>query len=118
MQLYVWTNIFFLKCSSRKFVTGTFFPMIVTQILQMAFAGLVANGAIQWMIQQKKFNYSISCVNHPVTGNIFNYHTIHHRSAATCYQFRHRPWVSRRTSGYFYQAGAALTTTALQLAVE
>src|SRR5687767_4966782 len=92
--------------------------MIVTQILQMAFAGLVADRTIQRMVQQKKFNHTISGVHHSITGNIFYYHAVHYRSAAACYQFGHWPWISGRTCCYLYQTSTAFTTTTLQLAIK
>ena len=52
VQLDVRTEIDALKSSSFEFVTGGFRAMLVAQILEIALAGLVAHGAIEWMVKQ------------------------------------------------------------------
>ena len=42
MQLYIWTKIMLFKSATAKSITCTLFAVLVTQILQMAFASLVA----------------------------------------------------------------------------
>ncbi len=52
VQLYIRTDIFSFKCSSFEFIAGSFFSMIISKILQITFTGLVADRAIQRMIDQ------------------------------------------------------------------
>ena len=42
----------------------------------------------------KKFYHTGPCIFYSFTGNIFYYHSIHHRCTATGYQFWHWPWIS------------------------
>ena len=52
VQFDIRTDVNFLKSTTLKFVARTFRTMFKSQILKMAFACLVADRAIQWVIEQ------------------------------------------------------------------
>jgi hypothetical protein len=107
----------FLKSAASKLVAGSLLTMLITEILQVTFTGLVADGAIERVIDKKEFNNAIPCVNNFRARDILYLHAIHDIRAAACYQFRHWSWVSGASFTDFYEAGTAFTSTAFQLGV-
>src|SRR5688572_14602401 len=78
MQLDEWTKIHSVECSPFKFVTCTFFAMLVAEILQVTFSCLIADGTIKRVIDQQKFNNPFSRIDHFFAGDILNNHSVHH----------------------------------------
>jgi hypothetical protein len=117
VQLNIGTQIVLFKCTPWKFISGTFLTMFITQVLQVAFPGLVADGTIQGMVDEEEFNNAIPGVDYFFTGNIFHFHAIHYIGAAGSHQFGHRSGISSAAFGNFHQTGAAFTTRVFQLAV-
>src|SRR5450631_3967436 len=107
MQLNIGTDIVFFECPSLEFVSGSFSTVFITQVLQGTLAGLVADGAVQRMVDQQEFHHALACIQNFFTRNIFYYHAIHDIGPAAGNPFGHGPWVGRRSGGYFHQAGAA-----------
>ncbi len=52
VQLYLITNINLLECTAVKLVTGFGSAVLVAKILQMTLTCLIADRAIQWVIDQ------------------------------------------------------------------
>jgi hypothetical protein len=95
VQLYIGTKIMFFECASLKFVACAFLAMIIAEILQVTFTGLIADGTIERMVDQQKFHHTISCIDHSFAGNIFYHHSIHYIGAAAGHQFGHGSRIGR-----------------------
>ena len=117
VQLDKGAEINLFKGATWKFVTGSFFSVLVAQILQVAFAGLVADGAIEGVVDEQELDNAVSCVDHFFAGNVFHDHAVHHIRSAARHEFRHWPWVGGGTLGHFHEAGAAFSAAALQWGV-
>src|ERR1700712_1134090 len=117
VQLDVWTDVVFLKGSPFKLIPGAFGPVIVTQVLQRTFVGLVTDRAVERMIDEQKLHHTLAGIDHFFAGNIFHDHAVHYIGAATGDELWHRPRIGRGTGSYFHQAGAAFTAAVFQGAV-
>ena len=93
MQLYIRTDILLFKCPSFEFVAVAFFAMFVAQVLHVTFTGLIAKWAIERMVELSKFHHPCTSILHPLAGDVFYDHAIHHIGAAGSHQFRHGPWI-------------------------
>src|SRR5690606_877907 len=89
MQLNVWADVFSLESSFSEIKPRFFIAMLVAEVLQIALAGLVADGAVERVIDEKEFNHSISCVEHSFAGDVLHDHSVHHIGAAACNELRH-----------------------------
>src|SRR4030095_14525874 len=90
VQLYVWTNIMFFKSSSCKFIPRRISSVLIAKVLQVTFTGLVADRAIQRMIDQQEFDNSFSCIQRLLTRHTLHFHSIHYVGAATGNELWHR----------------------------
>ena len=52
VQLDIITQVVRSKCAAFEFVTGTLFAMLIAEILQVAFTCLVADGAVERVVDQ------------------------------------------------------------------
>lgn len=117
VQLDIFTKVVFFEGTLLVFETGAFFSMFIAKILEVAFAGLVADGTIKGMIKQQEFSNACTGIEYAIARDIFYDHSIHYIGATTCNQFGHGAWIGGGTGGNFNQAGAAFTTTVLELAI-
>ena len=117
MQLDIGPQVVLFKSPAREFIARALLAVLIAEILQGAFAGLVADGAIQRVIDQQEFHDPVAGVDHLVAGNILHHHPIHHIGTATRHQLWHRARVGGRAGRYFHQTGATFSAAAFQLAV-
>jgi hypothetical protein len=114
VKLYIWTEVVLFESTPFKFVPCCFGAVLVAEILQVTFARLVADWAIQRMIDEKQFNYTFACLQHFFAGDVLHFHSLHDVGAAACNKFGHRARIGFATFGNFHQAGTTFTTTSLQ----
>jgi len=106
-----------IKGSAVFFGSGFFKSMLVRKVLQVAFASLVANGAIKRMVDQQEFGNCPAVIHYFGRSSVLNHHSILNRSAAGSNEFGHRTVVLKRALRNFYQAGTAITAAAFQFRI-
>src|SRR5665213_87160 len=114
VQLNIGTYVVLFKYTSFKLVPGSLFAVIVTQILQGTFSGLIADGTIQRMIDEHELHNTLPRIQCFFAGYIFYDHAIHHIGPATRHQFWHRPRIRGGSGSHFHQTGPAFAATSLQ----
>lgn len=94
VKLDIFAEVMLFESAAREFVAGTFLAMLVTEVLQVAFAGLVADRAIEGVVKQQKFHHAGTGIEHAVGSDVLDDHAIHHRGTATGHQLGHRAGIS------------------------
>ena len=112
VQLYVRPEVVLLESAPLELVAGACFTMFVTQILQVTFASLIANGAIERVIDEQKFHDASTSFGYFFAGDIFHFHAVHNRCAAAGYQLGHGSWIFFAAFAYLHQTGTAFTAAA------
>ncbi len=64
VQFDVLADIFLLESSAFEFEPGGGYAVLVAEVLEIAFTGLVAHGAIQRVVQQQEFHNAFAGVQH------------------------------------------------------
>jgi hypothetical protein len=75
---------------------------------------LVANGAIERVIDQKKLYYTRACFQQIGRGKVLHFHAIHHRGAARSHRLGHGARIFLTAFGHLYDASAAVSTAGFE----
>jgi hypothetical protein len=100
----------FLKRPTVFFVAGVYPSVLKSEVLQVALAGLVAHGAVEWVIDEQKLHHASAGFKYLFVDGIFDYHAILHLRDARRHELGHGAGVFFGAGCYLYQASSALTT--------
>src|SRR5690606_10352841 len=78
VQLYFVTDVDLIKRAPLKLITGSFHAVLVREVLQMAFSGLVANRTVQRVVNKQKLHHALAGFDYFRRGNVLNFHAVHH----------------------------------------
>lgn len=65
VKLDIFAEVVLFESAACEFIAGTFLAMLVTEVLQVAFAGLVADRAIE-VIKREEFHHAGAGIEHTV----------------------------------------------------
>ena len=63
--------------------------MFVAEVLEMAFSGLVADGAIEGMVDEQEFDDPVAGIDYLIAGDVLYHHPVHYIGTATSHEFGH-----------------------------
>lgn len=110
----VGTNVNFLKRAAFKLVAGAGLAVFKSKVLQVAFSSLIANRAIQRVVDEQKLGHRRPGFYYGGIAFAGDFHAVHDRGLARSHKFGHGPWIFFRTFRDAYKAGAALAPRAFQ----
>ena len=117
MQLNIRTKVVFLKRPSWELISCSRQTIVIAEVLERTFTGLVADGTVQRVIDQQHLHNAVACVDDLLARDILYDHAVHDIGTTAGYQLGHRSWVGSRARRHFHQTGPALTATAFQLGI-
>ena len=117
VQLDIGPEVHFVEGAALFLVAGSAHAVLVRKVLQAALPGLVADRAIQRVVDQQHFHDAFAGIQYIFVSSILYHHAILYRRNARCNQFRHRARILGRTLRYFYKAYTAFTATALKWSI-
>src|SRR6218665_1525283 len=117
VQLDLIANIDHLILAALELEAGAYRAVLIAQVLQLAFSGLVAHRAIERVVDEQEFHHAFARFQHLGIGYVLHHHAVHDLRAAAGHRLWHRVGVGRAALRYFNDAGAAIATAGLQFAV-
>ncbi len=117
VEFDVGANVNFFEGTALKFVAGAGFSVLKREVLQVAFACLIADGAIERVIDEQELRNRRPGFRHSGIAFAGHFHAVHDGRLAGSHEFGHGARVFFRAFGDTHEAGAAFTARAFQRGV-
>lgn len=117
VQFDVWPDVYLLECAPFELIASAGFSVLESEVLQVALARLVADGAVEWVVDEQEFRDSGAGLHDRCVAFAGDLHAIHDHCLAGSHEFGHGARVFFRAFGDAHETGAALAARAFERGV-